>query len=49
MGDVGVGRGWVKTGAVRLAGADGFSHGVVDFQNDALGAAEAGETLAFAL
>ena len=30
--------GWVEAGLVGVAGADGVGHGVVDFEDDALGA-----------
>ena len=49
VGDAGVGRRWIEQSAVGLASSDGLGHGVVDFQNDALGVVLAVVLLVFAL
>ncbi len=38
MGDAGVSGGWIEERTIQLASSDGLSHGVVDFEDDALGA-----------
>ena len=38
MSNAGISGGWIEAGAVGLACVASFSHGVVDFQNDTLGA-----------